>query len=116
MIYYTLSADNFYTWFVGIVFVVKIEERLFIQTEVNTSVKQPLRELVRRALEHYFAHLDQTMPPRQVYPLVLEEVEIPLLEATLAYTNGNQCQAADILGISRSTLRKKLRGYQVSKT
>lgn len=97
--------------------IVMMVEQLAIQTEANASAKhQPLRELVRQALENYFAQLDKTMPPREVYPLVLEEVEVPLLEATLAYTQGNQCQAADILGISRSTLRKKLRSYSVGKT
>lgn len=89
-------------------------ETLAIQAEDSASTAhRPLRELVRKALENYFAHIDKNMPPREVYPLVLEEVEVPLLEATLAYTQGNQCQAADILGISRSTLRKKLRSYNV---
>lgn len=45
-----------------------------------------------------------------LYRFVLDEVERPLLETVLEYTNGNQTQAAQMLGLSRSTLRKKLKG------
>jgi Fis family transcriptional regulator len=41
------------------------------------------------------------------------EVERPLLSAVLGYTNGNQCEAAEILGINRGTLRKKLKAYKL---
>lgn len=70
----------------------------------------PLRTQVRSALEDYFRHLDgQT--PSNLYKLVLQEVEPPLLEAVLQLTRGNQSKAAEILGINRSTLRKKLKQY-----
>jgi Fis family transcriptional regulator len=76
--------------------------------------QKPLRELIQIALERYFSHLDKNMPPKAVYQMVIEETEIPLFQATLAYTNGNQCQAAEILGISRSTLRKKIKHYHLT--
>jgi Fis family transcriptional regulator len=44
---------------------------------------------------------------------VISEVEQPLFEAVLEYTDGNQCRAADILGINRGTLRKKLKTYNL---
>ena len=47
--------------------------------------------------------------PARLYNLVLREVEEPLLRAVLDYADGNQSQAAEILGITRTTLRKKLR-------
>jgi Fis family transcriptional regulator len=83
--------------------------------ELTAPSTKPLRELVRQALEGYFAHLNKDMPPRKVYDMVTEQVEVPLLEITMAYTAGNQCQAAEILGLSRNTLRKKLRGYHLIK-
>jgi Fis family transcriptional regulator len=49
-----------------------------------------------------------------LYDLVLREVEEPLLKAVLDYTEGNQVRAADILGINRGTLRKKLRLHGIA--
>jgi Fis family transcriptional regulator len=48
-----------------------------------------------------------------LYDLVLGEVEEPLFKAVMDYTDGNQSQAAGILGINRGTLRKKLRTYSI---
>ena len=72
----------------------------------------PLRELIRQALEHYFKQLDGTHPAN-LYELVVEEVERPLLEMVLNVTQGNQSKAAELLGISRGTLRKKLQHYKL---
>jgi len=68
----------------------------------------PLRTHAEHALNDYFASLNGHRPAR-LYDLVLREVEEPLLKAVLDYTEGNQVRAADILGINRGTLRKKLR-------
>lgn len=71
---------------------------------------QPLHDSVRQALESYFTQLkDQS--PNNLYDLVLAEVEVPLLEAVMEYTKGNQSRAAILLGLSRGTLRKKLKIY-----
>ena len=48
-----------------------------------------------------------------VYDHVLGEVEPPLFEAVLDYTRGNQSRAAEILGLNRATLRKKLKQYEL---
>ena len=48
-----------------------------------------------------------------LYGMVLEEVERPLLSCVLAYVGGNQSRAATMLGMSRGTLRKKLKGYGI---
>ena len=74
--------------------------------------KEPLRECVRDALEHYFRQLDGH-DTTDLYDLVLSQVEAPMLETVLAYTDGNQTRASEILGMSRGTLRKKLRHYGV---
>lgn len=70
----------------------------------------PLRALCAEALESYFAALNGHKPG-QLYELVLREVEEPLFKAVLDYAEGNQSRAADILGINRGTLRKKLKTY-----
>ncbi len=49
------------------------------------------------------------MPPQGLHGRVLREVEYPLILATLEITRGNQVKAADILGINRNTLRKRIR-------
>ncbi len=70
----------------------------------------PLRTQVQAALQDYFRQLAGHMPSN-LYKLVIQEVEPPLLEIVLQHTRGNQTKAADILGINRSTLRKKLKQY-----
>lgn len=73
----------------------------------------PLRALCAEALESYFATLNGHKPG-QLYDLVMREVEEPLFKAVLEYAEGNQSRAADILGINRGTLRKKLKIYGLS--
>ena len=70
----------------------------------------PLRSHAERALTDYFSNLNGTRPAR-LYDMVIREVEEPLFRAALDYAQGNQSQAAGILGINRGTLRKKLREF-----
>jgi DNA-binding protein Fis len=75
---------------------------------------QPLlRNAVLEAVQNYFAQLGDTAYDcaTKVYELVLAEVEKPLLEAVLAHTKNNQVKSAKLLGISRGTLRKKMKKY-----
>ena len=73
---------------------------------------KPLRKHTEEALSQYFDSLNGDRPG-DLYPLVLGEVEQPLFKAVMDYTQGNQSQAAGILGINRGTLRKKLRAYSL---
>jgi Fis family transcriptional regulator len=73
---------------------------------------KPLSTLTGEALDGYFSKLNGHRPG-DLYQLVLGEVEKPLFRAVLDYTNGNQSEAAEILGINRGTLRKKLRTYNL---
>jgi len=78
---------------------------------VTAEQKQaPLSECVEIALQDYFAQL-HGHATANLYDMLLAEVEAPLFKATLAHTQGNQSQAAEILGINRGTLRKKLKSY-----
>jgi len=69
--------------------------------------KQSIEDCVRKSLEKFFRDLDgQTA--HDVYDMLILTVEKPLLEVVLEQAAGNQSVAADILGINRNTLRKKL--------
>ncbi len=74
--------------------------------------EQGLRYYVARALRAYFIDLG-TQEPAELYRMVLEEVEAPLFEKVMERAGGNQSRAAQMLGINRGTLRKKLRQYDI---
>ena len=74
--------------------------------------RKPLCKHTEDALDQYFATLNGDRPG-DLYDLVIGEVERPLFQAVMDYTQGNQSQAAGILGINRGTLRKKLRTYSI---
>ena len=74
--------------------------------------KKPLCIHTEEALNSYFASLNGDRPG-DLYDLVMGEVERPLFKAVMDFTDGNQSQAAGILGINRGTLRKKLKNYSL---
>jgi len=72
-----------------------------------------LAQLVERHLSGYFAEQADGIPPPGLYDRVLEEIERPLIHLTLGATRGNQVRAAEILGLNRNTLRKKIQDLGV---
>ncbi|MGL4441557.1 MAG: nitrogen regulation protein NR(I) [Bosea sp. (in: a-proteobacteria)] len=64
---------------------------------------------VERQMGTYFGGYGDNLPPPGLYHRVLREVEAPLIAAALAATRGNQIRAAELLGLNRNTLRKKIR-------
>lgn len=78
----------------------------------SSGSNPPLRECVRDAIENYFDLLGDHSTSG-LYQMVLSEVEAPLLEAVMRHTGNNQSRAAELLGINRTTLRKKLRTYDL---
>ncbi len=73
------------------------------------SDRAGLGDFLDRYLAEYFARYGNALPPPGLYNRILAEVEQPLIRAALAATAGNQIRAAEILGINRNTLRKKIR-------
>ena len=72
--------------------------------------KDNIQEVVKKSLEKYFRDLGEQRPSN-VYEMVVFTVEKPVLEAVMARAEGNQSHAAEMLGINRNTLRKKLQQH-----
>ena len=71
-----------------------------------------LRDAVTIAMQHYLKALDGQLAT-DVYPMVLAEIEAPLLTEIMKYTRNNQTKASIMLGLNRGTLRKKLKQYKL---
>jgi len=84
-----------------------------VHIDSQKTVVIPLSVTVKQTLELYFSQLNGH-DATDLYAMVISEVEKPLLEATLSYSGYNQTKAAKALGLSRSTLRKKLDQYGIS--
>ncbi|MEM1090288.1 MAG: helix-turn-helix domain-containing protein [Pseudomonadota bacterium] len=69
-----------------------------------------IRKTVRNSVKSFLKRYGDNQP-EDLRKLVLEEVEKPLLEEVLRFTGGNQCRSAEILGVSRGTLRKRIQHY-----
>ena len=74
---------------------------------------ETLRAAIEQHLTRYFVQFGSDLPPPGLYDRILAEVERPLLTATLNAVRGNQLRAADLLGINRNTLRKKLTDFGI---
>ena len=71
-----------------------------------------LAESVRRALERYFRDMDGEQPS-DIYHMVLKNIEKPMIETVLGKAEGNQSLAAEMLGVTRNTLRKKMQQLRI---
>ena len=82
------------------------------KTVLQKSKNKPLSEQVRKAMKKYFATLGDAAPAN-IYEMVMTEIEPELLKAVMKYANYNQSKAANVLGLNRATLRKKLHRYNI---
>lgn len=92
-------------------FTIAVDNETEVQSE-EIHEHDSLRQCTEHALKHFFECLDGQMTT-DLYELVITEVEQPLLELTMAYTRNNQSKTAEILGLNRGTLRKKLKQYNL---
>lgn len=72
-----------------------------------------LRESIERHLMREFAKAEPGLPDADLYHRVLHEMEVPLLQLALSACNGNQVKAAELLGLNRNTLRKKITDHRI---
>src|SRR5207237_6524066 len=79
----------------------------------ESRAEEGLSTAVERHLAAYFATFGDSLPPPGLYHRILREIEQPLLSVTLAATRGNQIRAAELLGVNRNTLRKKIRDLDI---
>ena len=84
-----------------------------ISANEETGGEEDLSHAVERHLTRYFSEFADDLPPPGLYHRVLRQIEYPLLSAALAATHGNQIRAADLLGVNRNTLRKKIRDLDI---
>ncbi|WP_209424780.1 response regulator [Pararhodobacter sp. SW119] len=77
---------------------------------------EKLGESVARHLRRYFELHGDELPPPGLYDRILREVEAPLIEIALEYTSGNQARCAELMGINRNTLRKKINDLDIRVT
>ena len=82
-------------------------------TDLNTLEGSKISKSLEMHLSHYFRSLGDSLPAPGLYHTVLKEVEIPLINLTLSLCDGNQIKAANLLGINRNTLRKKIKDYDL---
>jgi len=80
--------------------------------ESKDSREPELSACVRRVMKQYFKDLDGERPG-PIFDMVVASVEKPLIEVVLQQAEGNQTRAAELLGINRNTLRKKMTEYDI---
>ncbi len=83
-----------------------------VTTLHKNTQEQSLRDCVATTMDSYFRHLDGQVVT-DVYDMVMQEIEAPLLEVVMKNTRQNQTKAAELLGLNRGTLRKKLKRYSL---
>ena len=90
-----------------------------LSTSAGNSAETPppgkakLNEWIEAYLSDYFGSYGDQLPPPGLYDRILRDVESPLIAAALAATRGNQIKAAELLGLNRNTLRKKVREQKI---
>lgn len=89
------------------------DKPLLVEPPIVEHSHERLGECVSRVLKLYFKDMENHFNG-DLYNLIMSEVEKPLVEKVMTYTNNNQSNAASILGISRGTLRKKIKLYNIN--
>lgn len=80
----------------------------------SDSQSKGLGQTIAKFLHQYFTSHSGSLPKGTLYDMIIQEVEKPLLQETLKAVGGNQSKAAEVLGINRNTLRKKLANCGIS--
>jgi two-component system nitrogen regulation response regulator GlnG len=84
--------------------------------DIPAESGRTLGAAVELHLQRYFNMHGESLPPPGLHDRIMREVELPLIALTLSATRGNQLKAAELLGINRNTLRKRIRELDISVT
>ena len=79
---------------------------------MNAIKENEIASCIRKAIGGYLNDLDGEKPGN-LYSMVIQSVEKPLIEIAIQHTKGNQTQATELLGINRNTLRQKMKQFQI---
>ena len=89
----------------------------FVRNDMEKSMTRTqssgLSASIERHLRDYFDAHEEGLPASGLYDRILQEIERPLLAIALAECRGNQLRAAELLGLNRNTLRKKIRDLEI---
>ena len=83
-----------------------------MRKHIRINGSNEIAKVVEKSLDEYFRRLDGEVPSG-IYDMVIMNVERALIGSVMARANGNQTQAADMLGVNRNTLRSKLAKYDI---
>jgi Fis family transcriptional regulator len=83
-----------------------------VRKTLRISGNNEIGKSVEKSLDEYFLRLDGE-PPHGIYDMVITHVERAMISSVMERAGGNQTQAADMLGLNRSTLRTKLTKYGI---
>ncbi len=82
----------------------------------RTDPAQPLSDTIEQHLQRYFDLHGDDLPPPGLYDRIMRECERPLIQIALDACNGNQLRCAELLGMNRNTLRKKIADLDIQVT
>ncbi len=94
----------------------ELSARPMVQETASANQPHQLSKSIEQHLRRYFDLHTDGLPPPGLYDRILKEVELPLIALSLAATRGNQLKTADLLGINRNTLRKKIKDLDIQVT
>ena len=94
----------------------EIETRPSSAVEPSGGRNEKLSKSVEDHLKRYFDLHGENLPPAGLYNRIIQEVELPLIALSLSATRGNQLKTAELLGINRNTLRKKIKDLDIQVT
>ncbi|MDJ0657627.1 MAG: helix-turn-helix domain-containing protein [Xanthomonadales bacterium] len=84
----------------------------YLDSQAQSRRSENLHNTVRKAVRRYLKDMGNH-DPDNLYRLVMDQVEKPLIEEVLTWASGNQCRSASALGMSRGTLRKKMTIHRI---
>ena len=100
----------------GAVVTQEISARPSSASTPQAAQPQRLAHAIEAHLRRYFDLHGDSLPPDGLYDRVLKEMELPLIALSLSATRGNQVRTAELLGINRNTLRKKIKDLDIRVT